>query len=91
MYFPHIDTPNEGPLTAAELDKAIAEGNTGRILIGQRVLLPHGCDNGGRYETRRWGQSAYGSDDIAPAPKPSVIPLSMLARWALAWRRFWRG
>lgn len=92
MYFPHTDTPNEGgPLTVADLDRAIAAGSTGRILCGQRVLLPHGCDQSGRYETRRWGQSGYGSDDIAPAPEQRVIPLTRLARWWLAFCRFWLG
>ena len=89
--FPQIDTPSGGPLTAADLDRSIAAGNTGRILHGQRMLLPHGCDQAGRYETRRWGQSGYSSDDIKPTPVSSVIPLSWLGRVALAWRRFWLG
>ncbi len=34
--------------------------------------------------------SAYG-DDMYPRPMPIVVPCSTLARWALAWRRFWLG
>lgn len=90
MYFPHIDIPSDGPLTATDLDRAIAAGSTNRILHMQPVM-PHGIDAQGRYETRRWGQSAYGGDDIAPTPHRSVVPLSWLGRMALAWRRFWLG
>lgn len=87
--FPQIDTPSGGQLTSADLDRAIAAGSTGRIY--QHGLMPHGLGSQGRYETRRWGASGYVSEEIAPAPHRSVIPLSLLGRLALAWRRFWLG
>ena len=86
------NTPSMGQITSADVQRSIAAGNTGRIYhLHRATLAPAGCDNQGRYETRRWGASGYGSEDIAPAPHRTVIPLSLLGRLALAWRRFWLG
>ena len=48
MYFPHIDTPSAGPLTAADLDAA-RKHSTGRIY----KPLAAGLDQQGRYVTRQ--------------------------------------
>lgn len=57
----NLNTPAiyTGPLTAGDLDTAT---NTGRI-------LPHGCDQQGRYQTRPWPAEActeVGHDDADP-------------------------
>lgn len=73
MYFPHIDTPSGGPLTAADLDAALKH-STGRI-------FPSGLDQQGRYITRplpddcapEGGEHHEPSRTIRPRPALGVV------------------
>ena len=78
MYFPHIDTPSAGPLTAADLDAA-RKHSTGRI-------LPAGCDQQGRHQTRSrapWHDTVAtdysGLDDCAPERGKHADPVDSAA------------
>ena len=51
MYFPHIETPSGGPLTAADLDAA-RKHSTGRT-------FPAGLDQQGRHQTRSFGRAPW--------------------------------
>lgn len=82
------DTPALGPLTAADLDEA-RRFSTGNVLhLHRATLLPAGCDQQGRYETRSrapWHDTVpTGWDDACaieggshadPVPSGSVLSM----------------
>jgi hypothetical protein len=98
----NLNTPSitAGPLTAADLDR---KTNTGRIYQLHRATVSGrdtcngscqsllGCDCYETWRTAAPTSTGYGD---AMKPMPKIIecrPLSLMARLALAWRRFWRG